>query len=158
MQPADLNQDVQSENLTTLKALFQLLRSGKSLEAQNQLIENNEGELLEWITGAEPQFDTTISKDQTDTGDFLGRDNIPKQSQFGGNRTNLLFVDSCMHLIQENCANQNMTRGVRVFQNAILGAQCGHFQALDQIVRSTANEDHQIYQNKLWAIFKASSQ
>lgn len=79
MEPADLNQSSQSENLTNLKALFQLLRGGKTLEAQNQLIENNELELFEWITGADPQFDTTIAPESINTGDLLSRDQIPKQ-------------------------------------------------------------------------------
>ena len=92
-----------------------MLRAGKIQEAQLKLIETNQIELYEYVSGGVPAFDNTSFVESDDFGDFLPT-GIENQSYneakkradrfennvVSGNRANLLFVDSCIQMIREN--------------------------------------------------------
>lgn len=54
-----------------MKALYELLRSGKVIEAQQRLIETNQIELFEWVSGGTPAFDNVSFEESSDLSDFI---------------------------------------------------------------------------------------
>ena len=93
-----------------------MLRSGKVIDAQKRLLEFNQIELYEWVSGGAPAFDNASFVESDDFGDFIPNEfgsssqaNLTSSkadtfeaNAFSGNRTNLLFVESSHALIREN--------------------------------------------------------
>lgn len=68
------------------------------------------------------------------------------ESYAGGNRANLLFVETCLDHIQETPANSDTA----IYESAILGLQSGHFQSVNRICNIKFKDD-------LWSHFKSAS-
>jgi len=86
-----------------------MLRAGKTQEAKLKLIETNQCELYEWVSGGVPVFDNASFSESDDFGDFLPSGvehqsyNLAKNKAesfdnnvVSGNRANLLFVETCI--------------------------------------------------------------
>ena len=77
---ADFDQIVQkdadslSNELETLKALYEKLRSGQLLEAQKELMKNGQAELYEWVSGGAPSFDNVSFTESDDFGSLVSND------------------------------------------------------------------------------------
>lgn len=97
-----------------LEHVFRLLRAGQILEAQHFLLEKNFSEQFLWLIGSLPHFDNiefaqTLDCDQLVHSDCDREQNFDKLSsaqdsgQFyaSGNRSNLLFVETCLDHIQQ---------------------------------------------------------
>ena len=54
-----------------MKALFEKLRAGKIIEAQNDLIAKNQIELYEQVAGGEPFIDNSTFAESDDFGEFI---------------------------------------------------------------------------------------
>jgi len=65
------NANTGGKELDTLKALFEKLRAGKVIEAQKKLLECNQSELYEWVSGGAPAFDNSSFSESDDFGDFI---------------------------------------------------------------------------------------
>ena len=65
------NSNNRGKELATLKALFEKLRAGKVIEAQKKLLECDQGELYEWVSGGAPAFDNASFAESDDFGDFI---------------------------------------------------------------------------------------
>jgi hypothetical protein len=57
-----------------LKSLFYLLRAGKTVEAQQILLEKNHHEKYLWLVGTIPQFDNVCYFEDIDYKDLLPND------------------------------------------------------------------------------------
>ena len=81
-----------------------------------------------------------------------------------GNRTNLLFIESCHALIKDNLSIINSNdqsvspeqRTILEYQNAVASLQSGHYGALNTLVSKYSPMD-KAYKNKLWAIFRTAA-
>ena len=60
-----------NQEFTNLKALFELMRAGQMVEAQNKLIETNQIEKYLWLVGSIPQFDNVSYTESCDYGQFI---------------------------------------------------------------------------------------
>ena len=58
-----------------------------------------------------------------------------------GNRTNLLFIDTCLDHIAENKnkikrpANDPVVKEILMYENAILGLMSGDYAAVEQVIQ-----------------------
>ena len=81
-----------------------------------------------------------------------------------GNRTNLLFVESCHALIKDNnriiksnnASTDSTLKTILEYQNAVVGIQSGNFSAIDSLVNKYSPTE-KAYKNKLWAIFRSAA-
>ena len=101
--------------------MFELLRGGKLIQAQKELDEANEFEKYMWLMGSEPLFDNSESVSTCqgllpvlqEHHDIL--EHVEMKATDGqthvvtGNRTNLLFVQTCIEKIKST----GSTYGVR---------------------------------------------
>lgn len=71
---------------------------------------------------------------------------VCEESYAGGNRANLLFVETCLDHIQETPANSDTA----IYESAILGLQSGHFESVNRICKIKFKDD-------LWSHFKSAS-
>ena len=92
------------------------MRAGKITEAQTELIEKDQIELYEQVAGGEPFIDNSNFVESDDFGEFIPNENerasciydtSNQATSFAnnvtcGNRTNLLFIDTCLEMIKEN--------------------------------------------------------
>jgi len=160
--------------LETLKALFEKLRAGKLIEAQQELIGNNQTELYEWVSGGIPAFDNASFAESEEYGDFIENDQdrslkIQQSTSVAsdlnsncvtGNRTNLLFVESCLSLIRGNQrvlgSLTPQQKAILEYQSGVAALQSGHYQALETLVTKYSPTE-KLYKNKLWAIFRSAA-
>ena len=135
---------------------------------------------MEWVTGGNPYLDNCSFVDDDDCGD-LGDIDMERQDNQGlertiaqsvntnvqsGNRTNLLFIDTCLDQASENrervsrvgkkWADNPDVKRIIEYQNSILALKSGDFKALDKIVTQQSNSDR-AYKDRLWAYFKSAS-
>ena len=74
-----------------------------------------------------------------------------KESYAGGNRANLLFVETCLDHIQETPSNiDKAIEDIAIYESAILGLQSGHFESVNRICNTKFKDD-------LWSHFKSAS-
>ena len=102
-------------DLRCLQAIFELLRAGNLKEAQSQLEQGNHFDKYLWLLGSQPMFDNIQYSETCEYLDLIPTDIIREQSLpkiqksqeeyeidnfVYGNRTNLMFVDSCFAHIE----------------------------------------------------------
>jgi hypothetical protein len=76
-----------------------------------------------------------------------------------GNRTNLLFVETCLEHIKsyKNSSRLN-PNNIEKFESAILGLQCGHHGMLREIIEIQERKNSpDTFQDDLWSIFRSAS-
>lgn len=122
--------------------------------------------------GSQPMFDNIQYSETCEYRDLMPSDqvresNLPviakSQDEWDvdnfvyGNRTNLLFADTCFeHIAQSGHQGSEIARQVALFENAILGLQVGHLGALDTIIKGRES-GHNTYKDRLWATFRSAS-
>lgn len=72
---------------------------------------------------------------------------VCEESYAGGNRANLLFVETCLDHIQETPSNND---DPAIYESAILGLQSGHFESVNRICNFK-------FKDNLWSHFKSAS-
>ena len=108
------------------------MRAGQDSEAQIDLQQKNGHEKFLWLIGSQPHFDNiefeqtnevddliVSSSDRELNLDSLNRleENTEGTNYVGGNRTNLLFIDSCFEHIKQT----DKTAELQMLECGILG-------------------------------------
>ena len=155
-----------------LERVFELLRGGKLILAQKELEEVGEYEKYMWLMGSEPLFDNSESVSTCqgllpvlqEHHDIL--EHVERRASEGqahvvtGNRTNLLFVQTCIEKIKSTRSSYGVRQDEvdqELFENAILGLQIGHIGALDKLLEQRRQDNSGFYKDNLWATFRAAA-
>jgi hypothetical protein len=138
--------------------MFELLRAGKLTEVQNKLIGADKFDKFLWTLGSLPHYDNIEFQQRDDCDNFVATDVDREQnidviykraketSYAGGNRCNLLFIETCLAHIEQ----QSRPTKEDDIECAVLGLQAGHYQAMKKAVKSD-------YQNVLWTHFRSAA-
>ena len=114
-------------------------------------------------TDAESLISTDLEREQNlDKIERRAIDSDSTSIYASGNRSNLLFVETCLEHIDQNLNldfQDQVQNSVNKLECGILGLQSGHFKAVqacvDHLYHDKRGEDD--LKNKLWALFRSAS-